>query len=204
MPRYENVFDPLVLIPELQIDRVRIDAESAVTRGAELMLTGENEAGTLLWWGSYAWSVIEDELPDGAVKRSWDQTHTVKAGINWDWKKWSFSAAGSVHTGWPKTELIVETVANPDGSTTLLASTTPRNSLRHSVFHSVDVRASRRFDVAIGELTGFLEITNIYDRQNPCCTKYRIQTDDSGNQVLTANEGAWLPLIPSLGVTWRF
>ena len=204
MPRYENVFDPLVLIPELQIDRARIDSESAVSKGAELMVTGESEAGNLLWWGSYSWSVIEDSLPGGSVKRSWDQSHTVKAGINWDWRKWSFSSAGSVHTGWPRTDLIIETITDPDGSTTLLASTTPRNSLRHSVFHSVDVRASRRFDVGKGELTGFLEITNIYDRQNPCCTKYRIQTDGDGDQVLSSNEGSWLPLFPSLGVIWRF
>jgi hypothetical protein len=128
----------------------------------------------------------------------------VKAGINWDWRKWSFSAAGSVHTGWPRTELMVETISNPDGSTNVLASTTPRNSLRHSVFHGVDVRASREFEVTKGTLTGFVEITNLYDRENPCCTKYRLQTDGSGDQVLTSNEGNWLPLIPSLGVIWRF
>jgi len=203
-PRYENIFDQLALIPELQIDRARIDAVGAVSRGAELMVTGENETASLLWWLSYSWAVIEDSLSDGDVKRGWDQSHTVKAGINWDWRKWSFSAAGSVHTGWPRTELMVETISNPDGSTTLLASTTPRNSLRHSVFHGVDVRASRQFDVAKGALTGFVEITNLYDRENPCCTKYRLQTDGRGNQFLTSNEGNWLPLIPSLGVIWRF
>jgi outer membrane receptor protein involved in Fe transport len=204
MPRYENVFDPLVLIPELQIDRVRIDAEAAVSKGVEFMVTGENSAESLLWWLSYTWSVIEDSTDEGTVKRSWDQSHTVKAGINWDWNKWSFSAAGSVHTGWPRTELMVETISNPDGSSELIASTTPRNALRHSVFHSVDARASRRFDVSRGELMVFLEITNIYNRQNPCCTKYRLQTDSGGNQTLNANQGNWLPIIPSLGVSWRF
>ena len=128
----------------------------------------------------------------------------MKADINWGWQKLSFSVAGSVHTGWPKTELIVETVTNPDGTTGLIASTTLRNSLRHSVFHTVDARASRRFDVARGELTVFLEITNLYNRSNPCCTKYRLQTDSGGNQIVTSNEGNWLPLIPSLGVIWRF
>ncbi len=204
MPRYENAFDPLVLIPELQIDRVQIDADGAVSRGAELMLTGENLNESLLWWLSYSWGEIADSLPAGDVKRSWDQSHTVKAGMNWDWKKWSFSAAGSVHTGWPRTGLVVEPVTNPDNSTSLIATTTERNALRHSVFHSVDVRASRRFDVAIGELTGFLEITNLYDRKNPCCTKYRLETDALGNRSLTSNQGDWLPIIPSLGVIWRF
>jgi len=203
MPRFENVFDPLVLIPELQIDRFRIDADGALSKGAEVMITGDNESGSMLWWLSYTWSVIEDSLASGNIKRSWDQTDTFKAGVNWDWKKWSFSVAGSIHSGWPRTDLLVETVTNPDGSTDLLASTTPRNSLRHSTFHTVDARASRRFDVARGELTAFLEITNIYDQQNVCCTKYRLQTDTAGNQMLTSNEDHWLPLIPSLGVIWR-
>jgi hypothetical protein len=204
MPRYENVFDPLVLIPELQIDRFRIDANGAESKGAELMITGDNDSESVLWWLSYTWSMIEDSLANSSVKRSWDQTDTFKAGINWDWKNWSFSAAGSIHSGWPRTDLIVETVTNPDGSTDLLASTTPRNSLSHSTFHTVDARASRRFDITRGELTVFLEITNIYDQRNVCCTKYRVQTDSSGNQMLISNEDHWLPLIPSLGVIWQF
>jgi hypothetical protein len=149
-------------------------------------------------------SEISDNLPGGDVKRSWDQSHTLKAGVNWDWQRWSFSAAGSVHTGWPRTDLSVETINNPDGSTSLIASTTERNALRHSVFHSIDVRASRKFAVAIGELTGFIEITNLYNRENPCCTKYRVETDVSGNQSLSKNQGNWLPISPSLGVIWQF
>jgi hypothetical protein len=203
-PRYENIFDPLVLIPELQIDRVAIDASGALSKGAEIRITGENDDGTVLWWLSYTWSMIEDMLIDGNIRRSWDQTNAVKAGINWDWNKWNFSAAGSVHTGWPGTNLVLETVTNPDGSDSLLASTTPRNSLRHGTFHSVDARVSRRFDVARGELTAFLEITNIYNQENACCTKYRLQTNGNGEQVLLRNEGNWLPLMPSLGVIWQF
>jgi hypothetical protein len=204
MPRYENAFDSLVLVPELQIDRVRVDASSANARGAELMITGNDSADSLLWWLSYSWAKIEDMLPGGDVKRSWDQTHTVKAGINWDWKKWSFSAAGSVHTGWPQTSLGVESVSNPDGSTSLVATTSDRNAYRYSPFHTLDVRASRQFDVRIGELTGFIEITNLYNQENPCCTKYRLVPDADGNPVLSAKQGNWLPIVPSLGVVWQF
>jgi len=203
-PRYENVFDPLVLIPELQIDRVRIDADSAIAKGAEIMLTAGDDESGLLWWGSYTWAVIEDDIAGQRVKRSWDQIHTVKAGVNWDWKHWSFSAAGSVHTGWPRTDLITETIVNPDGSTELVATTSPRNYKRHSVFHSLDARASRRFSLRKGELTTFIEITNIYDRQNPCCAQYSLVSDSNGNDVVKQKQSYWLPLIPSLGVTWRF
>jgi len=203
MPRYENVFDPLVLIPELQIDRVRVDASAALSEGAELMLSGENADSSFSWWLGYTWSVIEDSLPNGSVLRSWDQTHMGQFGINWDWRQWNFSVAGSVHTGWPKTRLFVDTVTNLDGSTELTASTTPRNSERHLDFQSLDVRASRQIPLQRGELTVFAEITNLYDRQNPCCTRYWSSTGADG-PALQQKGSNWLPFLPSIGVTWQF
>ncbi len=201
MPRYENAFDALVLLPELQIDRVRIDSGNATAKGAELMLSGER--GEMLWWVSYTWAEIEDQFESGSVRRSWDQTHTLKGGLNWDWKKWNFSAAGIVNTGWPKTELEVETSIDATGATQFIV-TTERNSRRNAVFNSVDIRASRRFDVSRGELTGFVEITNLYNRKNPCCVEYTIKTDENGAETIDSNQGNWLPLIPSMGISWRF
>jgi len=202
IPRFENVFDPLILIPELQIDRVRVDARTAIARGAELMVSGERR--DLLWWMSYTWSRIEDNLAEGTVPRSWHQEHAFKAGLNWDWKQWSFSAAGVLHSGWPKTLLYSETVTNPDGSTDLVLSTSPRNRQQHAQFHSLDIRVSRHFALPKGELTAFLEITNLYNHQNPCCTEYSLDQDAAGNPVLDSKDGYWLPLVPSLGVLWSF
>ena len=204
IPRYENVFDPLVLIPELQIDRARIDADTAIADGAEIMISGENKRKGLLWWASYTWSEVEDLIDTGRARRSWDQTHTLKGGLNWDWGKWSFSAAGVVHTGWPKTELITQTITNPDGSEDLIAFTAPRNSSRHETFHSLDVRVSRDFDVRKGTLTGFMEITNLYNHTNTCCTRFSRQIDADGTEVIQTRSSNWLPLVPSLGVIWRF
>ncbi|MEX2123012.1 MAG: TonB-dependent receptor [Woeseia sp.] len=202
-PRFENIFNALVLIPELQIDRARIDADSAVAQGIEITLSGDS-ANDIFWWASYVWSEASDTLQNEESPRSWDQTHTLTAGLNWDWKKWNFSAAGTVHTGWPKSELIAEDVTNPDGSTSLILSTGPRNSLRHAQFQTLDARISRGFDVTRGELTAFLEITNLNNRENPCCTDYSIGIDENGDETLLRDESSWLPLVPSLGVVWRF
>lgn len=203
MPRFENIFDPLVLIPELQIDRARIDADSAVAEGIEISLTGDG-LDDLSWWTSYSWSRAADTVNGQTSKRSWDQTHSFNAGISMDWGKWSASVAALVHSGWPKTLLVVETVENPDGTPGLLASTGPRNSRRHSSFQTLDARISRRFDLPRGELTAFLEITNVYNRSNPCCTEYSVQFDAEGVPFVQAKQGTWLPLVPSLGATWRF
>jgi outer membrane receptor protein involved in Fe transport len=203
MPRFENIFDPLVLIPELQIDRARIDADSATADGLEITLSGGGDEG-LAWWASYAWSRSVDRIGDQTIRRSWDQRHTFSAGVSRDWRQWSFSAAGVARTGWPKTVLVIETVQNPDGSTGLAVAVEPRDSRRHGSFHSLDVRVSRRFDLPKGELTAFLEVSNLSDRGNPCCTEYAVALDAAGDTEVVANGRTWLPIVPSLGVVWRF
>jgi hypothetical protein len=148
--------------------------------------------------------LIEDSVAEAYGPRSWDETDSFWAGVNWDWQNWSFSAAGTFDSGWPRTDMLLETVSNPDGSSELVASTTPRNSGRYPTFHTLDARASRRIDVARGDLTIFLEISNLLNQQNTCCTDYRLETNAGGNQTLLGNAGNWLPLIPSLGVIWQF
>jgi len=199
-PRFENSFNALTLLPELQFDRILVEASGAEAIGAEITLNRGSSEEDLLWWLSYAWSEVEDATRDGDIKRSWDQTHTVKGGMSWRWGRWDFSAAGEVHTGWPKTVMTGETVTAPDGSTNLLLEVSARNDSRYSIFHGIDARVSREFDVGRGDLTAFLEITNLYDRANPCCTEYSLLPDGS----LRSRESNWLPLVPSLGVVWRF
>ncbi len=203
MPRFENVFDPLVLIPELQVDRVRIDADRATAEGFELTLSGEGEK-ELSWWASYARSRSVDEVDGGTIWRSWDQRHSFSAGISRDWSHWSVSAAARLRSGWPKTVLLAEAVRGDDGTTNLALSVEPRNSRRQAGFQSVDVRVSRRFDLPRGELTAFLEVTNLLNHENPCCTEYSVRLDDNGEPSLVSDEAHWLPIVPSLGVLWRF
>lgn len=202
MPRFENVFDSLVILPELQIDRVRVDADNSYVKGAEITITGSDDG--LSWWAGYVWSSAADRVAGRNVKRSWDQAHSVSAGISSKWRAWDISAAGTWHSGWPETKLIVETIQAPDGSEELVATTTPRNSLSYDDFHSVDVRASRTFQLSRGELVAFVEVSNIYNRRNPCCTRYTVQVSDDGSSVIDANQSHWLPLVPSIGVVWKF
>jgi len=148
-PRFENAFNSLTLLPEIQFDRYRIDPISAEAHGAELMVSEGDAGQELFWWFSYAW--------------------------------------GEVHTGWPKSVLPAEEL----------------NTSQYSVFHTLDVRVSREFDVRRGDLTVFLEVSNLYDRENTCCTEYSITTGSDG-PLLVEKEARWLPLLPSLGVIWRF
>lgn len=203
-PRFENAFNTLTLVPEIQFDRHEIDAASALAQGVEILLTRGNEEEALFWWISYAWSEVRDEISGATVPRAWDQTHTVKAGMSWRWGHWDFSAAGELHTGWPSREIIAETVTDPNGSERLQLSTTDPGSRRYSANHTLDVRISRDFEVPRGDITVFMEVTNVYDRSNPCCIEYSLGPGTGGVPTLLGRERHWLPLVPSLGVVWRF
>ena len=183
-PRYENAFNQLTIVPELQFDRVVIDADSAESRGAELLISRGSGGDELFWWLGYSWSRAEDTLPQGKQKRSWDQTHTIKLGASWRWGKWDFSMAGEGHTGWPRT----------------LITSTHLFDQRYSVYHALDARVSRDIDLHRGNLKVFLEVTNLYDRENECCTEYSLSEDGE----LTSRSAHWLQLVPSLGFVWTF
>lgn len=199
-PRFENVFNTLTLLPELQFDRVMVDPTGAEALGVELTMRQGAAVDDVFWWFTYSWSEIEDQLISGDVLRSWDQTHTFKGGLSWRWGAWDLSTAAEVHTGWPRTFLHGERVLQPGGAESLELQVSSRNANRYSVFQSLDVRVGRDFDLARSKLTAFLEVSNLYDRRNPCCVEYSLQPDGS----LASRNKHWLPLVPSLGVIWRF
>jgi outer membrane receptor protein involved in Fe transport len=191
-PRFENVFNTLTLVPELQFDRIMIDPDKAESVGAEVTVKRGAGGDDLVWWASYGWSRTRDWIGERKVERSWDQTHAVKAGLVLTRGAWDLGAAAEIHTGWPATVLL--------GSPGVGLEITERNELRYATFASLDLRVSRAFPVRRGEFRAFLEVTNSLDRSNPCCTEYSVD----GRGELQARTADWLPLVPSLGFVWRF
>ena len=187
-------------MPELQFDRIMIDPTGAEATGIELTLTRGAPDDDLIWWFGYDWSRIIDETASGKIRRSWDQTHTAKGGISWRYRQWNFSAAAEVHTGWPRTVLESTSVLLPDGSAGLLLDASDRNARRFSPYQALDVRISRDLPISRGDLTVYLEVGNVTNRANPCCTEFSLSEDAE----LLARERHWLPLVPSLGVVWKF
>ena len=75
-PRFENLYDPLALIPELQPDRIRIAPSSARARGLELSLSRTGQA--LSWWASYSLAEVTDVVHGDEVPRAWDLPHVSR------------------------------------------------------------------------------------------------------------------------------
>jgi hypothetical protein len=148
---------------------------------------------------------VTDHIDGRDEYRSWDQRHAVQAGFGWSGDSWDISLAASVHEGWPTTDLsLIQDGVDPGGEPVYVVVPGPRNALRHDDFASIDVRASRRFDVRRGTLSVFLEISNITDRDNVCCIDWDITDDAQGNPVLESSFDYWLPRLPAIGVLWEF
>jgi len=196
-PRFENLFDPLVLVAELRASRVGVTPERGEARGVEVVLDG---GGSVPWWLGYSVSEVDDVIAGERVPRSWDQRIALDAGVNWDVGLWSLSAAASLHSGWPATEV---TVAQVDGQPVAVAGA--RNALRLRPLRRIDFRASRDLaGVHIGTFRLFTELTNITNRRNPCCLVYEEVTTADGASTLSQSERAGLPLTLNVGLLWEF
>jgi outer membrane receptor protein involved in Fe transport len=195
-PRFENLLNTRVLLPELKPDRFRVAPSGARARGAEIAFDGRHEQ--LMWWAGLSWATVRDTIDGSDVPRSWDQTYALSAGFSWESAKWELGLGLIYRSGWPTSEVRLDDAASP-ATVDVIA----RNSLRMGRFGNLDLRVGRRFQLEQSELTLALEVANITDRKNPCCIEYEIgDEEDDGEFVL--DEISYLPRIPSLGVTWRF
>jgi hypothetical protein len=104
-----------------------LDPTSANSSGLEISI--DRSSGPLTWWASYTLSKATDRIEGEDQLRSWDQRHAVQGGIAWRNDNWDVALAGSVHTGWPATDLeVIETGVDPDGEPEFVAIPGPRNA----------------------------------------------------------------------------
>jgi hypothetical protein len=196
-PRFENEFDPLVLLPEIEIDRTMIDAQSARVNGLEVMMRLRPH-GPWSGWLSYTLSRAEDRVQGSDQPRSWDQRHAINLGVAWTRGPWAFTLVDTYHSGWPTTELHLNDEQPP------VVVFGPRNSARLADYNSLDMRLTRTFALARGALDVFAEVTNALSRANPCCSSYTYVRNSDGTVALNREIDDWLPLVPVAGVLWRY
>lgn len=156
---FENLANAYTLLPELQPDRIFVDADAYRASGIELSLDGPfalaGREGT--WWLNYAFASAEDRTASGTTPRGWDQGRTLNAGVQLALGKWQLALSGSFHQGWLTTGLTVE------GDRVMAEA---RNAERFDHFISVDAKVIRRWRLAKSELRVELGLSNITDRDN--------------------------------------
>ena len=195
--RFENLFNPLVLLPEIATDRIEVTPSSAYARGLETTVR-YNPNQDLNVWLSYTRSKVEDNVDGQWQPRSWDQEDTAAAGSIWNVGEWSISAALIWHSGWQTTEL-------PDSVPSLDPLPIRRNAKRLNPFFSLDIRIGRTWTWPNQSLTLFAEVTNLTTRKNVGAVEYTLEEDEDIDGYLVEREDVnLLPLVPSIGLEWKF
>jgi len=196
--RHENLLNTVVVLPELKPDRILIAPDAARAEGVEASLRYETPA--LSAWVAYTHSRVRDRVGGEWLYRSWDQRDHAGGGLAWRGADWEASFAATWHRGWPTTEVELATLEPFP-----LVDVDKRNAANVSDYLRFDARIARRFRLgAAGELTAFLEVSNLAKRNNDCCVEYQLEDEEEEEVFLDVEARGTLPLVPSLGVLWRF
>lgn len=192
-PRYENLLDPVTLLPELEVDRARVTPTAARLYGIEW-------SGRVAWsrhwsgWLSYTWSEANDRVDGRWIPRSWNQLHSLAAGSAWTPGAWELSASLLWHSGWRRS------LVEPAGGTEPALVT--RNGGSWDDFATLDLRATWTRPLRLGALRLWADLSNATQHRNPCCSELRVDRTGSAARIIE-RERDWLPRYAVVGVTWE-
>jgi hypothetical protein len=119
--------------------------------------------------------------------------------VTWASGPWTATLINSYHSGWPTTSLSFD----PQTGTPSIDPST-RNRERLADFNSLDMRVTRTFIMSRGALDVFVELSNALSRENQCCVEYDVRRNEDGSVSYDRDVSSWLPIVPSVGVLWRY
>ena len=166
--------------------------------GSELMLRYASDQH-FFGWLSYTLSRSERSWVPGRPVTLFelDQTHIVTAlgsyqlGRGWEIGGRFRYVTGNLYT--PCSSSLFSSVASA-----YVCVPAAINSRRLPPFHQLDIRVDKRFQFQSFALGVYLDLINVYNRQNPDLIQYNYDYSQSKPQT------ASLPIVPSLGVRGEF
>lgn len=196
-PYFDNALGAVSLLPELEPDRVRIAPTDAQAKGVELSARRAFDHHFDAW-GNYTLSSVTDDVSGQNVPRSWDQRQAASLGLAWVQARTSASVRLEWHSGWPQTPL---TVVPATASAPAYLVVDARNSAHWGAYFSADSRLSQTVPLRYGELSLWLDATNITNRPNDCCID--LNSTRRENTVLLMTDKIWSPRVVNVGFVWR-
>jgi hypothetical protein len=202
--RFENLFDPVLLSPELSPDRVLIAPDRGRARGFELTWRGV-ERRRVSWWAAYTLASIDDLVDGRWQPRSVDQTHALRSELAYRFHRgWELGLVWSYHTGWPTTAVTGAVVPGPDGEPGVEPVLGPLYAERLPDYHRLDLRLRRDWKVGSGKLSAYLDLQNLYDRDNlRGFDDFELDLGPEGAPRVRSSPETWGGFLPSFGVRWE-
>jgi outer membrane receptor protein involved in Fe transport len=199
-PRFENLFDRIVVFPELRDDRTRIAPERSTARGIEVLLRHDSQ-GAFSGWVNFTHASVSDEIGGREVPRAWDQRNAATFCVNYKIAEhWNFNVAATWHTGWPSTPLVVSATG-----TQLQSELGPLRSERLRTYRRVDARISRRVATSGGAFTFFLDVFNALNITNVSSVNgFTVERQSDGTFFTKPIEDPVVGVVPSFGISWQF
>ena len=221
-PQWQNLRDHLEMYPEQRNDNALVVLNGATSKGIELFLK-HDKGGPITWWLSYALAKAEDDVKSieydgllikrtGEVPRLNDQRHTIYADINYRPNpKWHFNLSWEFYRGWPRTDYTYHYQTLANGDLHFYPVHQLFNGVIYPDFHRMDLRINRHFKTNKGNMTVYLHLINLYNREN--LKKFDLDTrddngnysiDDNGNYIPFHDDKYWFGFMPVLGMSWEF
>ena len=161
------------------------------TYGGEIL--GTYRGGPWFAWLTYSYSKSRRVDKPGMEERlfSFDQPHSMNAAVSWKYGKWTFGGRWQLYSGLPYTPPL-GSVFDSDRNIYVPIYGQP-NSERAPMHHQLDLRIDRNWKWGPVEMTGFLDVQNVY--LNDSIVTYFYSYDYSQKSAFRS-----LPIIPSIGL----
>jgi TonB-dependent Receptor Plug Domain len=161
------------------------------TIGGELLAT--YRGGPWFGWLSYSYSSSKRVDQPGDMERlfTFDQPHSMNAAVSWQRGKWQLGGRFQLYSGLPFTP-VMDAVFDSDRNIYVPLYADP-NSDRAPMHHQLDLRIDRSWKWGPVQLTGFIDVQNVY--MNDSIVTYFYSYDYSQRTAFRS-----LPIIPSLGL----
>ncbi|MGV6807686.1 MAG: TonB-dependent receptor plug domain-containing protein, partial [bacterium] len=195
--RFENLFNPFVLLPELEPDRVALQPEKGIAKGVDVEWR-HDFSDSLKGIVRYSYMDASDRINGRWAPRRWSQRQTLNSLVQWQTDGFHLSAAITWHSGWHTTFLPRET---PEESQVSVGDILNNRELRN--FLSFDVSASKSWVIGSTQLTLFADISNLFKRDNVSGVDFEAESEDGVTRFYPEREFL-IPKISSIGFILAF
>jgi hypothetical protein len=194
--------------------------------GVDVLLSRMTAPVTAKWrgWVSYTWGKAELDAYGRTYPFDYDRRHAVSAVVSYRKSpKWEFASTTRWATGFPRTAPVGLRAAGEERTLAGRTLIEPKrdsfglvyevdfggvsnlNNARLTNYARADLRATWKPRGVMGRWDFYLEVINVLNRKNSATFEATVRYDPKSTRPqLVDKPGDRIPIIPTIGVRWRF